>query len=50
MADYQHFVEKFKQSDAVIYYYLFSKSGFSEEVIKVAEKSGVQIITAEELV
>lgn len=50
MSDYQHFVEKFKQNDAVIYYYLFSKSGFSEEVLKEAEASGVRAVTAEELV
>jgi len=31
------------------YYYLFSKSGFTDEVIKRAEADGVKLITADEL-
>ena len=50
MADYQHFVEKFKPDHVAVYYYLFSKSGFSEDVLKEAEANNVRTVTAEELV
>ena len=33
-----------------VYYYLFSKSGFSDEVVSTAKSDGVMIVTAEEVV
>ena len=44
--------EKFtpKKPTASVYYYLFSKSGFSDEVVKKAAAESIQLVSVEEIV
>lgn len=48
-ADLINMKKKFKPSrpDAKLYYYLFSKGGFSQEVEKAAEEDGLNLVTPE---
>lgn len=52
LSDFIKTKEKFsiKQQEAKIYYYLFSKSGFSEELIRLSQTEDIQMITAEQVV
>lgn len=44
--DYRSLQEKFKKEDAQIYYWLFSKSGFVDELYELADKENVILVEA----
>ena len=48
ISDYNNLKMKYK-SDKNIYYYLFSKSGFSEELIKLSETENIELVSLETL-
>lgn len=52
MAELTATVAKFKPKkvDATVYYYLFSKSGFAEEVLKKAEVAEIRLVSVDEIV
>ena len=52
LSDLKKMQKKFvpKALDTTMYYWLFSKNGFTQEVLGEAEKQGVHTVTAEELV
>jgi hypothetical protein len=39
-----------KDKDSRIYYWLFSKSGFTDQVKRVAEELGINLVTVEQLI
>ncbi|MBF4695155.1 ATP-binding protein [Fusibacter ferrireducens] len=52
LSDYKNMKEKFTLagSDQKIYYWLFSKNGFSEELVKIAIEQDVTLVTADNIV
>lgn len=49
ISDFESLKEKYK-SDKNIYYYLFSKSGFNEELIKLSKSERLKLVSLEELI
>ena len=52
MYDLRRMQEKFvpKVQDIALFYWLFSKSGFTKEVLEEAKRQGIQTVTAEDMV
>ena len=52
MSDLRRMQEKFvpKAQDVARFYWLFSKSGFTKDVLEEAKRQGIQTVTAEDMV
>ena len=52
MSDLRRMQEKFvpKAQDVTLFYWLFSKSGFTKEVLEEAKRQGIQTVTVEDMV
>ena len=49
VADYKNLKEKYN-SDKKIFYYMFSKSGFNKELIDIAKKENINLISLKEMI
>ena len=52
MSDLRRMQEKFlpKIQDVALFYWLFSKSGFTKDVLEEAKRQGIQTVTVEDMV
>ena len=52
MSDLRRMQEKFvpKSQDVTLYYWLFSKGGFTKDVLEEAKRQGIQTVTVEDMV